>query len=45
MAKFYEEILGVDRNAPTEWVLWEVNQEGIKEKIMKSKLNYWKKKE
>ena len=44
MAKFYKEILGIDRNAPTEWVLWEVNQEGIKEKIMKSKLNYWKQK-
>ena len=42
MALHYKKILKIGTNAPTKWILWEVNQEEIKEKIMAAKLNYWK---
>jgi hypothetical protein len=43
LAKIYKDVLGLEYSAPTKWVLWEVDQESIAEKMMKAKLNYWKK--
>ena len=44
IANFFKTVLNMDKNTPTNWILWEVNQPHIQQILQTRKLRYWWKK-
>ena len=43
IARIYKDTLDLDSFTPTDWILWEIDQQKIETIILERKLNYWSK--